>query len=185
MVPVLSDLRVRKLKHLFNFVDTNNDGVLTVHDTELVADAIAALRGLKPGDDGYDNFRAGFMYYWADVREASDLNKDGVVTIDEWVTYHNEMLADPERYDATAQTSANLMFALVDVDDDGVITLDQYCGWLGAWGLTDPSALAEVKRHLDPEGKGTLTLDEVLAYTREYFYSDDPGSPGNWSMGPL
>ena len=182
---MLSDFRKRKLTRFFEVVDSDGDGVFTHADTELVGARLAALRGLKAGTPDYDNFIAGFSFYWQDVRDASDANADGKVTLEEWLAYHDGMLADEQRYAATAANSAGLMFALVDKDGDGKISTDEYGDWMRAWGMTDDETFAGTMAKLDPGGSGAFSRDEVLAFTRDFFYSEDADAPGNWAMGPF
>ncbi len=181
---MLSEFRRRKLTRFFAVVDADGDGVFTAADTELVAERLARLRGLDPASSEHASFRAGFMYYWQDVRRACDSDVNGRVTLSEWIAYHEVMLADAARFEATAQNSAGLMFALVDADEDGVISPEEYGTWMRAWGMTDDESSAEVLRRINPGGGG-LTREAVLERTREFFYSEDPDAPGNWAMGPL
>lgn len=182
---MLSDLRVRKLKCLFAAFDGDKDGVLTDDDPQVIIASLAALAGLDPETPQRAAFAQGFLAYWRDFIMTSDLDRDGKVTIDEWLTYHEEMLTDARRFEMTAAMSAGVMFALVDRDHDGRIALADYGGWLRAWqvdaGAIDDALLAR----LDVNGDGSLTRDNVLDLTREFFYSEDPDAPGNWAMGPF
>jgi len=182
---MLSDVRKRKLVRFFNVVDTNGDGVFEARDTELVAQRVAALRGLSPGEEGYEGFYRGFSYYWEDLRRSCAPSEQGRVTLDEWLAYHTEMLADEARFRATAEASASLMFALVDSDGDGVLSLEEYGQWMRAWGMTDEHTSTEVLARIDPSGAGQLTREDVVSLTHTFFYSDDPDAPGSWAMGPF
>ena len=113
---MLSDLRVRKLKCLFAAFDGDKDGVLTDDDPQVIIASLAALAGLDPETPQRAAFAQGFLAYWRDFIMTSDLDRDGKVTIDEWLTYHEEMLTDARRFEMTAAMSAGVMFALVDRD---------------------------------------------------------------------
>ncbi|MCA9688489.1 MAG: hypothetical protein R3A51_05600 [Nannocystaceae bacterium] len=180
---MISDLRTRKLHHFFDVIDTNGDGVFTAHDTELVAEKIAALGRLAPGSAEHEAFLFGFNKYWEELRQRCDTSADGRVTREEWLAFHEVMLADPDAYAAIAESSAQLMFALVDDDHDGVIPIERYGEWMRAWGSADDESFPEIARRLDPDGAGALTRAQVLRYTHEFFYSEDPDAPGNWSLG--
>jgi hypothetical protein len=182
---MLSEFRTRKLSRFFDVVDTDRDGVFTGADTEVVGQRLCALRGLEPGTPPHRTFMVGFTYYWEDVRRAIDADADGRVTRQEWLDYHERMLADRPRFLATAANSANLMFGLVDRDGDGRISTEEYAEWMRAWGMTDAARSAEVFANLDPDAAGSFSHEEVMALTEDFFYSDDPARPGNWVMGPL
>lgn len=182
---MLSELRIRKLTRFFHLVDSDGDGTLTPADPELVVRKLARLRELRQGTPPYESFRSGFMAYWDDMMKRSDANADGVVTLQEWLVYHDEMLADEARFEYTVAVSAGVMFALMDTDESGAISLDEYGQWMKAWGLGDGELTPEVFAKLDRNGDGTLSQTEVLDMIHEFYYSDDPDAPGNWSMGPF
>lgn len=181
----LSEFRKRKLGVLFAAFDGNKDGMLTNEDPVIIYERIAAIAGLEPGSQGHTNFELGFMAYWKDFIMASDLDADGRVGLDEWLRYHAAMLDDDKRYQQTVSMSLGVMFALMDGDQDGAMSLADYGRWLGAWQL-DPAVITEeLLAHLDIGGNGMLTQDQIRTLTHEFFYSDDPKARGNWCMGPL
>lgn len=181
---MFGDLRRRKLACLFAAFDGDKDGVLTDADPAFILANLARLADLEPGAPQREALEQGFLAYWRDFVMTSDLDRDGRVTLDEWYAYHAEMLADEVRFEMTAAMSASVMFALVDGDQDGVITLEEYGAWLSAWNVDRAAIDGAFLRHLDVGGDGHLTHGQVLALTREFFYSDDPDAPGNWAMGP-
>ena len=182
---MLSELRTRKLTRFFRVVDRDGDGILTLADPEIVVRKLASLRELRQGTTSYESFRDGFMAYWSDLMKRSDGDEDGVVTLREWLDYHDEMLADETRFEYTVAFSAGIMFALMDTDEDGTISLDEYGEWMKAWGIDEDDLTPEVFAGLDRNGDGILSQTEVLDMVREFYYSDDPDAPGNWCMGPF
>lgn len=182
---MLSELRARKLTRFFRIFDRDGDGSLTIGDPQKVVHNLAKIRDLRPGTPHYESFHSGFMAYWEDLMNRSDADGDGAVTLQEWLDYHEEMLADEARFEYTVAFSAGVMFALMDVDENGTISLEEYGQWLQAWGIADDELTPEVFARLDRNGDGTLSQNEVLDMTREFYYSEDPEAPGNWCMGPF
>ena len=182
---MLSEFRKRKLAALFSAFDGDRDGVLTNADPAVILGRLSQLAGLEPGSMPHTNFELAFMAYWKDFVMTSDANADGRVTIEEWNAYHEVMLADDRRYSQTAAMSAGVMFALVDKDHDGYISLVEYGGWLRAWQVDAAAVTDELLAKLDIGEDGRLSQAQVLDLTREFFYSDDPDAPGNWAMGPF
>jgi Ca2+-binding EF-hand superfamily protein len=182
---VLTNLQKRKLARFFNVWDANGDGVITTDDPAQVAQNLAELQGLKPGSREYEAFYDGFMLYQNDFLQAVDVDESGDVTMEEWLAYHDEMLKDEQRFQGTALMVAELMFALMDRDGDGQITLDEYGSWMRCFRMAEEDISEEVFRKLDLDNNGTVSKAELLQLTREFFYSDDPEARGNWALGPF
>ena len=125
---MLSEFRKRKLAALFSAFDGDKDGVLSNADPAVILERLSKLAELEPGSDPRGKFELAFMAYWKDFVMTSDANEDGRVTTEEWYAYHEVMLADAKRYSQTAAMSAGVMFALVDKDHDGYISLAEYGG---------------------------------------------------------
>lgn len=182
---MLSDLRRRKLTRYFRLVDADGDGSFTRADSETIAARLVALRGYAPGSPAHNAFVAGFLRYWDDVRRDVDASEDGKVSLSEWLHYHAIMLANPARFEVSAETSARLMFVLLDVDGDGRVTTDEVVSWLRAWGQIDEDSIRRIPGILDINGDGFLSHAEIMSLTREFFFSEDPDARGNWAMGPF
>jgi Ca2+-binding EF-hand superfamily protein len=182
---MLTKLQRRKLTRFFNVWDANGDGVLTTDDPAQVAQNLAELRGLKPGSPEYEGFLGGFMLYQNDFLQAVGMDEQGRVTLEKWLAYHEGMLEDESRFESTALMVAEVMFNLMDQSGDGRLTLEEYRDWMGAFRIGKEDMTEDVFQKLDLNEDGTLTKEEVLHLTREFFYSDDLEARGNWMLGPF
>jgi Ca2+-binding EF-hand superfamily protein len=180
---MLTDLQKRKLTRFFNVWDADGDGVITKQDPEQVARNLARLQGLEPGSPRYAAFYNGFMLYQRDFIQAVDMDESGRVTLEEWLAYHDEMLQSQERFQGTALMAIQAMFQLMDRNEDGKISLEEYAEWMRTFGVEEQSITDNVFQKLDMNGDGTLSQEETLQLTREFFYSDDPDARGNWALG--
>ena len=125
------------------------------------------------------------MLYQNDYIQAMDLDESGRVTLEEWLAYHDEMLQSEERFQGTALMTIQVMFQLMDQNGDEKITLEEYGEWMRSFRIGEQSITEEVFQKLDLNGNGTLSQEELLQLTREFFYSDDPDARGNWALGPF
>jgi Ca2+-binding EF-hand superfamily protein len=182
---MLTNLQKRKLTRFFNVWDANGDGVITTADPAQVAQNLAELRGLEPGSPEHEGFYAGFMLYQNDFLQAVDVDESGQVTLDEWLAYHDEMLQDDQRFEGTVLMVVEVMFALMDQDGDGRITLEEYGTWMRGMRIAEQDITEKVFQKLDLNGNGTVSKAEMLQLTREFFHSDDPEARGNWALGPF
>jgi Ca2+-binding EF-hand superfamily protein len=182
---MLTKLQRRKLTRLFNVWDANGDGVITTDDPAQVARNLAELQGLKPGSPEYEGFYSGFMLYQNDFLQAIGVDEHGRVKLEKWLAYHEEMLQEEKRFENTALMVAELMFDLMDQNGDGKITPEEYGGWMRAFRIKEQEITKEVFQKLDLNKDGTLSKQELLELTREFYYSDDPEARGNWALGPF
>jgi Ca2+-binding EF-hand superfamily protein len=180
---MLTNLQKRKLTRFFSVWDADGDGVITTKDPEQVAQNLAKLQGLEPGSPEYERFYSGYMSYQNDFLKAVDVDESGRVTLEEWLAYHEKMLQDEQRFEGTALMVIEVMFALMDRNGDGKITLEEYGKSMKALRIEDITG-KELQK-LDLNGNGILSKEDVLQLTREFFYSDDPDARGNWALGPF
>ena len=75
------------------------------------------------------------------------------------------------------------MLGLWDQNGDGKLSVQEYAklGW--CYGITE-EAMREAFQHLDRNGDGYLTIEELTKAVDEFYRSDDPDAPGNWTFGP-
>jgi Ca2+-binding EF-hand superfamily protein len=180
---MLSAFRRAKLAHQFRIYDTNADGVLERTDLLRVADALAEARGHEPGSAPYESLAAHYEALWAPLQRRSGGSLRARVTLEAFLLWHEEVLADLASYDKTLGAMAGLLFDVFDEDSDGVVHLAEYERFARATGI--PGTPASWFPRLDLDGDGRLTRDEVRALAEQFYFSDDPHAPGNWFFGAL
>jgi Ca2+-binding EF-hand superfamily protein len=180
---MLTDLQKRKLTRFFNVWDADGDGAITRQDPEKMAQSLAGLQGLEPGSPQYEAFYSGFTLYQNDFIQAVDMDESGRVTLEEWLAYHDEMLQSEERFRGTALMAIQAMFQLMDQNEDGNISLEEYGEWMRTFGVDEQAITDKVFQKLDVNGDGMLSQEETIELTREFFYSNDPDARGNWALG--
>ncbi|AOX01822.1 hypothetical protein BJP34_22425 [Moorena producens PAL-8-15-08-1] len=179
---MLSELQQRKLTRLFNLYDQQTNGVLTQADFERITDNLAAIRGWTPGSPYYDNLLAIYMRIWNGVQKFTDQNQDQQVTLDEWLTYHENVLSDTEGNEAVVNAKAAGIIFLLDSDKDDKVTLEEYRQFFQAYGIDD-SQIEEIFGRFDQNNDGYIDKQEILDLVTEFYYSQDPEAPGNWIFG--
>ena len=79
-----SEFQRRKYARLFQFFDSNHDGVLTVEDYLQIAEHLAQERGWSKGMRAYDQLHKTFADHWEQVRKFADINKNNEIGLPEW-----------------------------------------------------------------------------------------------------
>jgi len=75
------------------------------------------------------------------------------------------------------------LFTVFDLDEDDSIGRSEFADFYGVFGLSVDLAEA-VFDTLDTNGDGSITRDELLQASAEFFRSDDMESVGNMLYGP-
>jgi Ca2+-binding EF-hand superfamily protein len=180
---MLSAFRRAKLAHQFRIYDTNADGVLERTDLLRVADALAAARGDEPGSAAYQTLSTHYEELWAPLQRRAGGALHAKVTLEGYLAWHTEVLADVTTYEKALGRMAGLLFDVFDEDGDGVVNLAEYERFARCTGI--PGTPASWFPRLDLDNDGRLTRDEVRALAEQFYFSDDPHAPGNWFYGAM
>ncbi len=184
---MLKPLQQRKLIRLFNIYDSDNSGEVNRLDFELLAYKLgkekpwSVLRDLK----------ARYLDLWREVKEIADKNEDDQINLDEWLEAY-EKLINSGKIEKIILDITEGFFQLFDADQNGHISIDEYFDFAIAYDLFgDPYQPGSFPDHkfeeafarLDLKHNGYIDLEQLRQLNRDFFYSDDPNSPGNWLFG--
>jgi Ca2+-binding EF-hand superfamily protein len=172
---------VRKFTNEFETLDVDNDGFVSKADFERIASNLASALGLEPGSAKSEAIHGRYTVWWEGIA-TRDKDGDGRVDLAEWLDYDQEITSSPETFQQVLEAGADELFQILDFDDDGVVSLEEYTTWIGSYGVSDVMA-KEAFAHLAASGSGRLSRAETRERVREYYQSEDPESPGNWLFG--
>lgn len=168
----------RKLRGMFDALDTDGDGYLREDDFRALVGRWSRLPGVGPGTELRSRMEALLMGWWAALLEAGDASGDDVVDMDELFVLVDRlpsMLAD-------VTATAEAVFDAVDTNGDGRISPEEHRRLVETWngGSVDMTGVFEL---LDRNGDGHLGREEFAVLWRQFWTSDDPVEPGNWLCG--
>ena len=179
---MLSEFQKRKLTVLFHHHDRDNDGFLTKADYEGFAQRVCKLWNYAPGTPEYETAYAQNVAVWDYVQNVADKDKDGRVSLDEFLASYDVTLSDRATFDRVAVGYGTTIVQLGDLDRDGKMSGAEFVAMLDCYGVAKKAA-QEAFQHVDADGDGYITLEEMLERYKEYL-GDDPAAPGNWVVGP-
>jgi Ca2+-binding EF-hand superfamily protein len=180
---MLSDVRRKKLTHLFHLRDTDNDGFLEKSDYEGTAKRLATMFKWVEDSDSYNLMLGAQVFEWEEMQKFADANHDDKVTLDEFLNAYEAMPSLEPIYDNVDQM-LHFVFGWFDSDYDGDVQPDEYAKLLSVFNVEEARALAAFAL-LDANHDGKLSEAELRARMRSFFLSDDEASAGNHFWGKL
>lgn len=169
---MLSEFQKQKLKLSFEIKDLDRDGFLSKADYERVLEKLAKLNNYQQDSPDYKSLESKFMHSWYDMEQLTDKDKDGLISLDDWLEYYEHIISNAEDYKALGEDLYGLMFELVDTDRDGKISAQEYKS-LGLCYSVPENIIDEVFSQKDRDGDGYITKEEYKQYNDSWFYSED------------
>ena len=180
---MLTEFQKRKLTHVFGLFDNDHSAHVDKSDLDRVVENLAGAIDAKAGSAGHRILEARYGDLWK-VLEGIDADRDGRVTLDEWLRAMEAITGSEHKYDQVFGQMVDQVFDLLDHDGDSQVTSDEFVQWLGANNVSMKSA-RDAFRKIDLDHDGILSKDEMTYLMLDFFYSDDPKAPGNWLFGGL
>lgn len=174
-----SEFQRRKVAAVFHAMDADANGYLEKSDFEALTERWLSARGAHPGSPDAEVLTSIMMGWWEAIRTMSDANHDNMVSLDELMRVVDQLGSMTDEVLATADA----MFAAIDEDGDGRISLEEHKQIVKAWKGSDEGA-EEAFHHLDLNGDGTISREEFRELWLEFWSGNDPSHPGQWVFGP-
>jgi hypothetical protein len=177
---MLSPLQERKITRLFDVLDVDQDGFLSPADRDQVALHMTKQRGWAEGGPEHRALRESFEPRVQALEPYRDAG--GKVDLAAYLRYHTAMFAAPDTSRQTVQRLADLVFAVLDVDADGMVSEKEMQKFYRAYSI-DPALARRAFREIDRDSDGKVSRAEILDAVSEFYLSSDPQSAGNWLLG--
>lgn len=188
---MLADLQTRKLTRQFRQLDADGGGTLKWNDFEALLKRLGEARGWPADSPRAAQARSCYEGLWKTLEKHGDGNRDGEVSLTEWLDFHRVALCDSQvllqinpAYEELVVTMTRFIQETLDEDGDGRVTIEEYSEFCEAYGIGEGEAKS-CFAGLDRNGDGVLTRAEILDLVLEYYCSDDPKAPGNQFFGSV
>ena len=179
---MLTALQTRKLTRGFNLFDLNQNGFMDRQDCELVIQATTQAMGYATGSGEYTAYANDYMAGWDAILSVGDSDGDQQLTLAEFCTAYDKLMAQPEQFDALILGFVRTAITLWDSNGDGKVSEEEYKNYLFSVQVTEAEAV-EAFHRLDLNHDGYLSREELFQNLKEYYFSDDPNASGNWFFG--
>jgi Ca2+-binding EF-hand superfamily protein len=185
-VPVaktLSDTQKRKIHHLFNVLDIDNNGFLQPEDFVNVGKKIVTLLSLDL------NSRAARLILLKShrlfVQLLTDLkNPELSLTLWDWIEFFRDQVEKEEAsiLEHYIHRTSRHIFDLFDINRDKLISREEYADMLTIYNISQETAIQGFEE-LDSNNDNFISADEMVSGLRNFFNSSDPDAKGNLIFG--
>lgn len=179
----LTDLQRRKLTRFFKVYDQDHDGVIERSDYIALAENVATAKGFPLHSPLASRLKECLIQVWNNLEIIADKNRDGVVTLEEFLAYRDSLHRDEIKYNDLV-TAGVTLFDIMDDNQDGKINCEEFALFYSFFQM-EKSLAEEMFQKLDTSNNGFLTRDQILKYSDEFNLGDDPEEVGNWLFGPF
>ncbi|MBR8834917.1 MAG: EF-hand domain-containing protein [Stigonema ocellatum SAG 48.90 = DSM 106950] len=182
---MLSQLLQKKHTKNFHVYDLDRSGFVEHADLERCASNLAKLRNWQPDSPDFLDLQAKFSAIWTNFWQPADINGDGKVSLEEYLKVADNSItnfSDSTVLQDTHTAKANVIFDVLDANNNGQISLSEYKQFCVAVGLTEKDAETAFA-HLNHNADGYISRDEYLQSSKEFHISEDFNASGNWLYG--
>ena len=179
---MLSEFTQRKMTLIFYLLDRDKNNYIEKEDFDQIFDKMTSLLGISDEDNRYLTMKSIFEERWDLLIGDSDADMDSKVSLDEWMSYCESVLASNEEYNQHIKALSSLIFE--SVQDNGKITKEGLRIFYEAYGM-DPEIAEFVFPNFDLDMSGAIEIDEMRFLFDQFHRSEDPQDPGNLFFGEL
>lgn len=178
---MLSDLQKRKFTMIFKSLDANGDGKVDRQDSLRILNNIRKELGQAGDLPEFQVVRESFNKPW-DMLLQKGKSAQG---LDEWLAHHDALVSNPEQFKQEYLRIAETLFSLQDRDRDGRLSVDEMRAHYRCYGITDPKIHEWIFERIDLDRDGYLSKEELFTVMQQFYLSNDPADPGNYTWGPF
>ncbi|MDR8413940.1 EF-hand domain-containing protein [Nonomuraea sp. 3-1Str] len=178
------DLLNHKLDRAFDHIDAGGAGSVEREDLLGLGARVLVGFGESPTSVTGSGLVDGFDAIWAALADALGRDRESRLSREDFREGMRGAFVSGDRYEPVFRPATVAVAALCDPDGDGLVGRREFRTMLGAFGTAYDDVDVAFDR-LDRTGRGTLTVDELVAAARQYYTGEDPGAAGNWLFGPL
>lgn len=181
---MLTHLQSAKLRHFFNVLDYNKNGVLQMKDFDRVGVNLCLNFNVHEGDDQYDKLIEKSRRLFYQILKDLNKSKEASISMAEWIKLFDIIIAeqDMEKLKYYIKLTTFYIFDLFDQDKNGILSLDEYVDMFTVYHI-DVKYSAKSFLKLDTNDDDSISKVELFNAITDFFISDDQDAGGNWIFG--
>ena len=180
---MLSNFQKKKMTHLFHFFDRNGNGFIEPKELDYIVENLAVSD--DPNEQAHQKrLQQMFYRFWKQLVDAADDNADGKISLKEFVSVHEILIADSACYQRYVYPFIESLFHLIDLDRDKRWDRKEFSHFYKLCKQNEGYA-EEAFSKMDSNSDGYLSHLEVLFYFREFYLSNDKNAVGNYFFGKM
>jgi Ca2+-binding EF-hand superfamily protein len=181
---MIPDLKRRKLMRLFCLYDINNDGFLQFKDFEQRIEALLEIKNLSKDSAIYNQLKNKYYLYWLKLKNEADVNRDGQISIEEWLNYFDQVLQDQMKYQREVESLISTILDIFDSNKDGQLDREEWQQFLESYNIS-PIYVDVIFPLFDLNNDGFINKTELLKGFHDFFFSEKEHAKGNFLFGPF
>ncbi|CAH1800449.1 unnamed protein product [Owenia fusiformis] len=190
-----SDIWEKKMKTFHTVCDRDNDGVLTRKDYEDIVARMTTYikkRGKEPSQSRLEAIRKNYVdVMWCEFVSLGPIKgNERKVSVDEFTAnvFRSLAIGLPESEKVAAislcSNTAAFYFDVIDFDENGTISYDEYEDFLNLIGA-DPRQAKTAFDSIDVDGNGTISREEFASAFLDFWLNPCKGGVGELLFGTL
>lgn len=180
---MLTELQARKLLKLFCMYDGDHDGTVIRQDFERIADKLAEIKDLRGRSAKCLLLKDKFSQAWKQLVKKADSSHDQKVSLEEWLAYYSNVLADETQYTKEVQSLMTFIFEVFDDNGDGQISQQEWTELFRVYGI-HPVYAPIAFQQIDANQDGFISREELTELIDDFFFGDNIDSVANSMFGP-
>lgn len=181
---MLTPFQTRKFTRMFEALDVNVDAALDLEDVSFLMKRFAEQSGGKASAAELDALKAAYTEWYSGIIQMADANKDGKVSLAEFLAFQEKMTTDAALYEQIIGAITKLTCKILDRDGDGLNDTEDYVQFcrvlrIGEAGASERWATLSSKRN------GRMSVDDMRGVLDDFYRGTDTNSPATNFLGTV
>ncbi len=183
---MLKDLPAQKLRHLFNILDFDHNGVLQKSDLYGIADNIDIFANLFDDTSKKTNLREDADQMWSLIQDYFKNPQLDMIKMDQWLDFmeHHFSGSDLRRVNSNIKTVVTRIREIFDVNFDQQLSRKEFMAIFVSLRVEIRHA-HQCFMEIDTNGDGFISDSELTRATKQFFRSNNLDDCGNLLFGVL